>query len=71
MSEAERDEMDRTKGGFDEESGLFLGRSQYQTPDADSVVLFNSKKSLELGKYYNVKIKSIAGFDLKGEVVYE
>ena len=57
--------------GFDEESGLFFGRSQYQTPDADSIVLFSSKKSLEQGKYYNVKIKSIAGFDLKGEVVYE
>ena len=50
---------------------LFYGRCEYQSPDVDSIIYFKSKIPLELGNYYKVKIKSVTGYDLKGEVIYE
>lgn len=57
--------------GIDFESGLCIGRSQYQAPDVDTLIFFTSKESMELGRHYNVKITKIYGSDLKGETVYE
>lgn len=57
--------------GIDYDKQMFFGRSMYQTPEADSIVYFKSKIPLDIGGYYNVKIKSVSGYDLKGEVVYE
>lgn len=57
--------------GIDYDRQLFFGRSMYQTPEVDSLVFFKSKIPLEIGNYYKVKIKSVSGDDLKGEVVYE
>ena len=54
--------------GIDFEKQLFFGRSQYQTPEADTLVLFKSKKPIEIGKIYKVKITKVKGYDLQGEV---
>lgn len=54
--------------GIDYEKGLFFGRTEYQTPEADTLVFFKSKKPLEVGRYYNVKITKVIGYDFKGEI---
>lgn len=54
--------------GIDYDRQLFFGRSEYQTPEADTLVFFKSKHPLEIGKYYKVKITRSMGYDLKGEV---
>lgn len=52
--------------GIDYDKRLYFGRSQYQTPEADSLVYFKTKQPLELGQYYNIKIKRVIGYDLQG-----
>lgn len=54
--------------GIDYDRQLFFGRSEYQTPEADTLVFFTSKQPLEIGKYYKVKITKVLGYDLKGEI---
>lgn len=54
--------------GIDYERQLFFGRSQYQTPEADTLVFFKSKKPIDIGKFYKVKITKVKGYDLQGEV---
>lgn len=57
--------------GIDYEKQLFFGRSQYQTPEADTLVFFKANFPLEIGKYYKVKITKVKGYDLQGEVQNE
>ena len=57
--------------GVDYDKQMFYGRSEYQAPDVDSIVFFKSKEPVMQGVYYKIKIKSVSGYDLKGEVVYE
>lgn len=57
--------------GIDYDRQLFFGRCVYQTPEADTLVFFKSKKPVEIGGFYKVKIKKVKGYDLEGEVVYE
>ena len=57
--------------GIDFDRQLFFGRSQYQTPEADTLILFKSKIPVEIGSYYRVKITGVSGYDLKGEIIYE
>lgn len=57
--------------GIDYNRQLFFGRSEYQTPEADTLILFKSKVPVEIGSYYKVKITKVLGYDLKGEIVYE
>ncbi|MBP3581407.1 MAG: TRAM domain-containing protein, partial [Clostridia bacterium] len=57
--------------GIDYDRQLFFGRSIYQTPEADTLVLFKSKFPVELGRIYKVKITKVKGYDLQGEVLYE
>lgn len=57
--------------GIDYDKRLYFGRCQYQTPEADSLVYFKTKKPLELGQYYNVKIKKVIGYDLLGVIENE
>ncbi len=54
--------------GIDYEKQLFFGRCQYQTPEADTLVFFKSKKPIDIGKFYKVKITKVKGYDLQGEV---
>lgn len=55
--------------GIDYEAGMLFGRTQYQSPEIDTVVYFNTSLPLELGKMYKVKIKKVRGYDLVGQVV--
>ncbi len=57
--------------GIDYERQLFFGRSEYQTPEADTLILFKSKMPVNIGQYYKVKITKAIGYDLKGEIIYE
>ena len=54
--------------GIDYVKQLFFGRCQYQTPEADTLVFFKSKKPIDIGKFYKVKITKVKGYDLQGEV---
>lgn len=57
--------------GIDYDRQLFFGRCCYQTPEADTLVFFKSKKPVDIGKMYKVKIKKVIGYDLQGEIEYE
>ena len=57
--------------GIDYDRQLFFGRCVYQTPEADTLVFFKSKKPVEVGRFYQVKITKVKGDDLEGEIVYE
>ena len=57
--------------GIDYDRQLFFGRCVYQTPEADTLVFFKSKKPVEIGRFYKVLIKKVKGDDLEGEIIYE
>jgi len=54
--------------GIDYDKQLFFGRCEYQTPEADTLVFFKSKKPIDIGKFYKVRITKVKGYDLQGEV---
>lgn len=52
------------------ESGYFVGRTQYDSPEVDNEVLVPADSSyVRLGDFANVKITDSSDFDLYGEVV--
>lgn len=54
------------------ESGYFVGRTQYDSPEVDNeVVIDASEQYLRLGDFVSVKIIGNTAFDLEGEVVVE
>lgn len=55
--------------GFDEESGLYIGRTYMDAPEIDSAVFFPSKITLEPGRFVTVRITGTDGYDLTGELV--
>ena len=55
--------------GFDENKGLYYGRTQYQAPDIDTIVYFSSEKELKLGEFYECVIVKAKGYDLYGVTV--
>lgn len=57
--------------GIDYDRQLFFGRCVYQTPEADTLVFFKSKRPVEIGRFYKVLIKKVKGDDLEGEIIYE
>lgn len=57
--------------GIDYQKRLFFGRTEYQTPEADTLVFFKTKQPVEVGTYYKVKIKKVRGYDFFGEMIYE
>ena len=54
--------------GFDERRGLYFGRTQYQSPDIDTLVYFGADKELKVGEFYNCVIVRVKGYDLLGIV---
>lgn len=54
--------------GIDYKKAKFFGRDEYQAPEVDTLVYFKSKKRLDIGEMYTVKIKRTRGYDLEGEV---
>ncbi|MBR5192769.1 MAG: 30S ribosomal protein S12 methylthiotransferase RimO [Clostridia bacterium] len=53
--------------GFDEEGFIYYGRAYFNAPDIDGKIYFFSKKKVELGKYYKVKITGFTDYDFYGE----
>jgi len=48
------------------DSGVFIGRSQYDAPDVDGAV-FLKKKGLKIGDFYKAKIADCLEYDLVGK----
>ncbi len=53
--------------GIDYQKARFFGRTQYQSPEIDTLVYFKSSESADIGQYYNVKINRAKDYDLYGE----
>lgn len=51
----------------DAQAGAYLGRSQWEAPDADGSVLFTSAKAHKPGDFVQVKLTAADPYDLKGE----
>lgn len=54
--------------GFDEKKGLYFGRTEYQSPDIDTLVYFGSERDLKIGEFYDCIIVKVKGYDLYGMV---
>lgn len=50
------------------ESGNFIGRTEFDSPEVDNEVILASKNYLRLGDFVNAKILAATEFDLTGEV---
>ena len=55
--------------GIDCKRQCFYGRTDRQAPDIDSVVLFTSDGTVDIGEYYNVEVTDADGIDLIGKTV--
>lgn len=56
--------------GFDKVSGVYFGRSEYDSPEIDGKVYFSSKaRKIAEGEFVNVKITEVIDYDLLGEVI--
>ena len=51
------------------ESGYFIGRTEFDSPEVDNEVLVSADSYVRLGDFANVKITSAAEFDLYGDIV--
>ena len=54
--------------GADDDFYFYKGRSYFMTPEIDGVVYVASRKPLNIGEFYQVKITGVAEYDLIGEV---
>lgn len=52
--------------GIDYDKQLFYGRSEFQAPDIDNIIYFESEKPVEVGEIYDIIIDETIGIDLKG-----
>ena len=53
---------------IDYDKQLFVGRAEFQAPDIDNQVLFNSDAPLNIGQIYKVEIEDVLGMDLFGRL---
>ncbi|MDR2816629.1 MAG: 30S ribosomal protein S12 methylthiotransferase RimO [Proteiniphilum sp.] len=51
-----------------EDPAYYVGRTEFDSPEVDGEVLIDKKKTLEPGRFYDVKIYEAAPFDLMGTV---
>lgn len=51
------------------EAGRYLGRTEFDSVEVDNEVVIDSKKSLPIGEFVNVRITRAFDYDLEGEVV--
>ena len=51
------------------EGDMYVGRTQYDSPEVDPVVLIKSERQLKTGEFYEVKITSAMPFELMGEII--
>ncbi len=53
-----------------QETGYYIGRTQYDSPDVDNEILVDANKHfINIGKYIDIKITEATDFDLIGEPV--
>ncbi len=52
-----------------EEEEYYLGRSEFDSPEVDNLVLIDKKRSLEIGNFYTVRIEKADAYDLFGSVI--
>jgi ribosomal protein S12 methylthiotransferase len=57
--------------GYDEESGLYFGRSAAQAPEIDEKVFFSAPSGAEPGDFVRVRMTGSDGYDWLGEVTNE
>ena len=50
------------------EGDMYVGRTQYDSPEVDPVVLINSDTDLVIGNFYDVKITAAMPFELIGKI---
>ena len=51
------------------EEGVFIGRTEFDSPEVDNEVILKSADYLRVGDFVNAKVKSATEFDLMAEVV--
>ena len=51
------------------ESGFFVGRTEFDSPEVDNEVLIAAEQYARLGDFVQVKINKAEEFDLYGEIV--
>ena len=51
------------------EGGIYIGRTESDSPEVDNEVIIESEEYLRLGDFVNVQIKSASEFDLTGEII--
>jgi len=51
------------------EGGVYVGRSEFDSPEVDNEVVIKSEQKLKIGDFYKVLITSADHFDLQGEIV--
>ena len=54
---------------FDDNTGCFVGRDEYNSPNVDFFIEINDNNNIECGKFYNVKITDYKNRIFKGEIV--
>ena len=47
----------------------YVGRSEFEAPETDGNIFFNSEEPCEIGTFVNVKITGAKAYDLMGERV--
>ena len=52
---------------IDYDRNMFVGRTQFDAPQIDSVVYFTGDFA-DVGEIYKIKITAVDGYDLKGEL---
>ena len=55
--------------GYDEDSGLYFGRSYADAPEIDGKVYFAADRRVPAGECVDVKIGVAEMYDLRGEIV--
>lgn len=51
------------------EHDYYVGRTEYDSPEVDNEVIVRSKKNLQIGEFYQVKIVDALEYDLMGECI--
>ncbi len=54
---------------FDPNTGYFIGRDEFNSPNVDFFIEINDNNNIECGKFYNVKITNYENRIFKGEIV--
>ena len=51
------------------EGGVYIGRTEFDSPEVDNEVVIKSEDKLTVGRFYQVLITSADHYDLQGKIV--